>query len=370
MPCSKGEIFFIFRSCRATIVFHLFLAVLLCTAFSPGCGKSKPKSAVQTIFSARVETDQAGRQPVIVLSRQGAHPCEARIAPRAGANLFSLIYEGKELIYSPAELDKFDGSRPGIPVLYPSPCRLAGGKFTFDGESYNFGTNRDNTWIHGLVRTEPWEYDTPAADKSGAGVLTWIDFSPGSPLYEKFGYDHRLSLLFTLDEKGLRLEYKVHNRDSRKLPFGFGVHPYFNYPGPRSEAYVRVPAELQMEMENLIPNGNLLKVEDTPYDLRQPKAIGNLPMDNVFFPMTPQRSSYIEYRQAGVRLTLTASKEFTHLIVWNDLSNPFFCVENMTCSPDVYNLYSRGFEKESGLRTVPPQSTSEGWIHYLIESIQ
>ena len=363
-----------FSACRNQVFSSLFsllcCAAILCGLSVFGCAEKKPESEIKSLYSSRVETEDTGRQPVIVLSRQGEHPCEARIAPRAGANLFSLIYEGKELIFSPSEVEKFDGSRPGIPVLYPSPCRLAEGKFTYAGESYNFGTNRDNTWIHGLVRTEPWEYDTPASDKNGASVLTWIDFSPGSLLYEKFGFDHRLSLLFTLDEKGLRLEYQVTNRDSRELPFGFGVHPYFNYPGQRGEAYVCVPAEQHMEMENLIPNGKLLKVENTPCDLRQPKAIGNLPMDNVFFPITPQRSAYIEYSETGVKLILTASREFTHLIVWNDPSNPFFCVENMTCSPDIYNLYSRGFEKESGLQKVPPQSTSGGWIHYLIESIQ
>lgn len=369
MPCSKGDVFYIIKACRPVVVFSLFPAVLLFTTLSSGCGKSGPESLVQTTFNARVETDHTGKQPVIVLTRQGEHPCEARIAPRAGANLFSLVYDGKELIYSPSEMERFDGSMPGIPVLYPSPCRLTEGKFTYDGKSYNFGFNRGNTWIHGLVRTEPWEYDTPVSNESGASVQTWIDFTPGNPLYEKFGFNHRLSLIFTIDEKGLRLEYQVINRDSRELPFGFGVHPYFTYPGPRDQAYVSVPAEYHMEMENLIPNGKLLKVEDTPYDLRQPRAIGNLPMDNVFFPLAPQRSTFIEYHETGVRITLTASQEFTHLIVWNDPSNPFFCVENMTCSPDVYNLYSAGFEKESGLRKVPPQSTGGGWIHYLIENI-
>ncbi|MBN2289151.1 MAG: aldose 1-epimerase [Candidatus Glassbacteria bacterium] len=345
-------------------------AALLCGVLASGCGEKAPEQPAPPPFSARVETDKTLGRPVVVLARAGALPLEARIAPGAGANLFSLTCQGQDPIYPPDSMAGFDGSRPGIPVLYPSPCRLTSGRFAFDGVSFDFGINRDGNWIHGLVRNEPWEHGPPAADQHGARVLTWIDFRPGSPLYEKFGFDHRLSLLFSIDDQGLRIGYKVENRDSRRLPFGFGVHPYFNYLGPRDQAYVQVPAGEQMELADLIPTGRLEKVEGTATDLRQPTQVAGRAIDNVYFGMTPQQQARIEYRQAGIRISLTASEAFRHLIVWNDPANPFFCVENMTCSPDVFNVYARGFEEESGLQVVPPHGSSEGWIRYLVETME
>ena len=281
------------RSRLAACSFFLFGAAFLCGVFYTGCAKPQQSPAEQTSFSARVETDKTIGRPVVVLSRKGAHPLEARIAPGAGANLFSLIYDGKELLYSPTPQDEFDGSRLGTPVLYPSPCRLTAGRFTFDGESFDFGTNRGDTWIHGLVRSEPWQYETPTADEHGARVLTWIDISPGGPLYEKFNFDHRLILLFTLDEKGIRFDYQVQNRDSRRLPYGLGLHTYFDYLASRTETYVCVPAEEQMELMNLVPTGSLEKLEGGPFDLRQPRPVGKLALDNVYFGMTPERPAFI-----------------------------------------------------------------------------
>jgi len=370
MRVSKAGIFSFFSPVPTAGVSLLLTAALLPALFCPGCAVDKPEPAAQTSYSARVETDPASGLAVVVLTREGAHPLEARIAPEAGANLFSLVYQGTELLYTPPSLADFDGSRLGTPVLYPSPCRLARGRFSFDGEDFDFGTNRGDTWIHGLVRSEPWQYEAPAANEGGASLLTWIDISPGSPLYEKFNFDHRLSLLFTLDEKGIRLAYEVKNRDSRRLPYGFGLHTYFDYVGGRDAAYVCVPADEQMGLANLVPTGSLEKLEGSPFDLRQPRAVGNLALDNVYFGMTPQRPAFIEFRKAGVKISLTASGEFTHLIVWNNLDNPFFCVENMTCSPDVYNVYSKGFAGESHLMIVPPQGVSRGWVHFIIGALE
>jgi len=148
------------------------------------------------------------------------------------------------------------------------------------------------------------------------------------------------------------------------------VHPFFNFPGPRREVYLSVPAGQHMELENLVPTGRLLQVEGTSYDLRQPRSMAELTVDNVWFGMKTEQPAYIEYRQAGIRLTLKASEEFTHLVVYVQPENPFACVENLTSCPDAQNLYSRGFEEESHLLVVPPNGVSRGWIHYVIEPLE
>ena len=349
--------------------------VLVCAAAFGGCGSREAgetglnQTAEKLSFSSRVETDSASGKQVVVLRQEGGHALEARICPGAGANLFSLVFDEVPLILGPESLATFDGSEYGMPVLYPTPCRIPWGKFSFEGRSFDFGVNREDTWIHGLVRATAWEYAEPTSDSLGARVTVTLDFFPDGPLYKKFGYDHSLSLEYSLDRWGLKISYAVKNRGAERLPFGLGFHPYFNYPGSRDEVYLSVPAKGRMEMTDLVPTGAIDKLEGL-YDLTQPRQVAGLKLDDVFVGMVPERPAVLEWRSSGVRLTLTSSAEFTHLIVYDQPENSFFCVENLTCSPDAHNLYAKGFAEESHLLIVPPGGESRGWVQYVIEGIK
>jgi len=314
-------------------------------------------------FSAVVETDSETGQKVIVLERGGASPLVARIAPQSGANLYSLQYEGRELLHVPQSLDKLPGFRYGTPVLYPTPNRVAGGKFTFEGRSFDFGLNDGDRFLHGLVHSVPWEYDQPKADERGASVLTYLDFSPGGPLHRLFGFDHRLSLKFTVDSLGVRFDYAVENRDSLSLPYGIALHPYFIYLGAREETYLTVPARGHMQAVNLMPTGVVEPLEAGPYDLSGGRPLSELDLDDVYIGMVPEKPAFIEYRDAGVKITLKASARFTHMVVYTQQPS-FFCVENQTCSTDAHNFYARGLKDVSHLLLVPPGGTDTGWIHF------
>ena len=364
---------FINRSAISASGIILTGAILLVAFFPSGCGRKDPGAQAPATgsftYNFRVEKDSQSGHTVVALVRQGGRrSLEARIAPTAGANLFGLSYGETELILGPDSMEKFDGSRFGTPVLYPTPCRIPGGKFTFLGRKFDFGINRDDTHIHGLVRNQPWQYEPPQVDGNGVSFRTWIEFAPGSPLYKKFGYDHTLSLVYNLDERGLRIACEVRNRDSEALPYGFGFHPYFNYPGAREEVFLKVPATGRMLMENLIPTGGIAELAGK-YDLRQSTRVADVVLDDVFTGMVPEQPAVIEWWASGVRLTLEASSEFTHLIVYDQPENAFFCVENLTCSPDAHNLYAKGYEKESGLKIVPPGGKSGGWVRYVVDEI-
>src|ERR1700716_2528100 len=52
-----------------------------------------------------------------------------KLAPNAGANVFSISYKGTELIKSPKSLKELPGFAYGVPVLYPTPNRVRDGVF-------------------------------------------------------------------------------------------------------------------------------------------------------------------------------------------------------------------------------------------------
>ena len=350
-----------------SLVRAVLVPALVCCAAA--CGGKKEEVKVTPEFSARVETDQASGQNVIILERAGEHPMSAKIAPGSGANLFSLVYEGHELLYAPADLNLLPGYRYGTPVLYPAPNRVAKGQFTFEGRTFDWGVNEKDRFLHALVRSVPWEYEEPTAGSDGAAVLTYIDFTPGSELHDKFPFDHRLNLRFQLTSGGLEIEYEVVNRDSLTLPFGFALHPYFTFLGDREQVYLCVPAESHMQAVDLMPTGELESLDASPYDLRTPTPVKDLVLDEVYYGMRPQAPAWLEYRKTGIKVTLEASSEFTHMVVYAQPQNDFVCVENQTCSTDAHNLYARGLTEVSHLLFAPPNGNASGLIRVRVEPL-
>lgn len=348
----------------------LFLAAgLVWTLFYSGCGRKEEQKMELGLYSAWVETDSASKQPVVVLERRGDYPLRAKIAPKSGANLFSLNYKGQELLHGPSKLADLPGYRFGTPVLYPTPNRVAKGQFTFQGTTFNFGINEKDRFLHGLVHSVPWEFDAPKVDTVCARVRTYLDFAPGTSGYDKFNFHHRLSLTFTLDKEGIRFDYEIENRDTKTLPYGFALHPYFNFLGAREDAYLCVPAQAHMEAVDLMPTGRLEKLDGSPYDLRQPTEVAPLVLDEVYYGMKPDLPAYIEYKSSHVRIELASSVEFTHMVVYAQPQNPFFCVENQTCSTDAHNLYARGLQDVAHLLFAPEGGKSTGWIQFRISPL-
>ena len=68
-------------------------------------------------------------------------------------------------------------------------------------------------------------------------------------------------------------------------------------------------------------------------------------------------------------LTLEASELFTHSVVYTPAGQPFFCVENQSCSTDAHNLYARGLEKEAHLTVLPPGASLSAYIEMVVSDM-
>ena len=293
-----------------------------------------------------------------------------RICPDGGANLFSYTLGETELLRAPTELKALQGRRgAGILVLYPTPNRVRDGKFAFEGREFKFSDDGQTT-IHGLALSRPWnsappEFVMTEGAVSGVAVEAWMDFEPGSSQFERFPIRHRLALRYSLTASGLRADVRIKNRDSARLPFGFALHPYFRLLGAREETFLQVPAEKKMEATpDLLPTGKLLALDGAPFDLRQPRKLSELALDDVFLGMSSAKTAGYEARDAGLALTLQASDDFTHVVVYTPKDRPFFCIENQTCSTDAHNLYARGLKEESHLLVIEPGGDWTGWVEF------
>lgn len=316
-------------------------------------------------FSHRVETDSKTGWKIVELKHQPggtSEPLAARIAPAAGSNLYSIKLGETELLVQPPELSALPGNRYGFPILYPTPNRVRDGKFTFDGVTYSFPPNNRGNFIHGLVHSLPWQMNEPTSDRNGARLETWLDWNSSQPNFRLFPIEHRLHVNYTMTPGGVRIEFAVENRGDRRLPFGFALHPWFRILGARAQTYLHVPARKHMEAVDLLPTGKLADLEGSPLDLRKPVSLEGLKLDDVYWGLTPDRVPGYEARDHGIAVTLGASREFTHMVVYTPAGRPYFCMENQTCSTDAHNLDARGLKKESHLLVAQKGKPATGWV--------
>jgi aldose 1-epimerase len=296
---------------------------------------------------------------------------EALIAPAAGSNLFSLAVDGHELMYQPDILGELDQQRAGTPVMFPTPNRVRDSRMTFEGRTFTFPPNSGANFIHGLARKVPWAVGKLGQGRGAAWGETSLDWDRKQPEFALFPIPHRLSIRYALDRTGLRFTYKVENRDRRaRLPYGFGLHPYFRVPGERGEVSMQVPLARRMASEGYLPSGQLVPVAGTGHDLRKLTPLPGLALDDVYFGLVPPKAARFRLARPPLEVRLAGSTAFTHVVVYTPPDRPFFCIENQTCSTDAHNLHAAGKKTVANLLVVAPGKTARGWIEWKIKRLE
>ncbi|MEM7477031.1 MAG: aldose 1-epimerase [Planctomycetota bacterium] len=288
-----------------------------------------------------------------------------KVAPASGANVFSIRVNDVEYLHPPETAEKLAGVGCGVPILYPTPNRVRAGKFTFEDQAVQFPMKPKGRWfIHGLVNRHPWEKPVSKIAHDHVAVTFTADFSEGTDLWKQFPFPHRIKLQVEVREARVRWTYTVDNTDGNKsVPFGFALHPYFKYQGEREQTFLTIPATHMMESEDRMPTGALIAADDLDLELGEPMTLAGKSLDDVFWGMKPSEPTRIEFRDVRRQIQISASKEYTHLVVWTP-DRSYFGVESQTCSTDAHNLYAAGKVEEAHLQICPPEETMSGWVEY------
>jgi len=288
----------------------------------------------------------------------------ARLAPDAGCNLFSIEVDGVEFLRVPDDTRRLRGVGYGTPILYPTPNRVRGGKFVFRNREFNFPQNNSENFIHGLVHSVPWQVADSGTDDQGAWIEAELEFNADMPGYQNFPLPHRLQLRIFVTDGAVEWTYRVDNTNGKKtIPFGFALHPYFLYQGKRAGTFLKVPASHWMEAENLLPTGRLIPLAETEFDLRRPTSLAKLRLDDVFYGVLPERPVWVDFRDVGRRIILKSGPSFKHVVIYTP-EQPFFCVENQTCSTDAHNLHNAGYKRAAQLQVCEPGRTLSDTVRY------
>lgn len=312
--------------------------------------------------------DPDSKGEIYILNCSGASKMEARIKT-LGANLVLLSKDGKNIVDTGIRAD----SRPfgGTPVLYPTPNRVKDGIYRFKGKAYEMNKNGERVVLHGLVRDEVFNAAAPVVDGDSITLNVWLDFLPGTEIHDAgFPFAHRFGMGFTLKPTGIDISYTVENYTDGELPYGFGVHTFFMRLSGDEKTRVSLATDKVIECdENIMPTGNVINVGGTRFDMRKPLPVKDLQFDTDFFDYHTPESSVVYYDTLGYKLTINTTDDFNHIQFFVNPGNPFFCVENMTCSINAHNLYDGGMVKESGLIILPPKGKKTGVISIEISAI-
>ncbi|SEF64137.1 aldose 1-epimerase [Nonomuraea solani] len=149
--------------------------------------------------------------------------------------------------------------------------RIAGGTFTLDGVEFRLPLNNGPNSLHG--GTEGFDSQVwTIAERTGSSVTLTLTSPDGDQ-----GYPGTLtaSVTYTLADDALRIDYTAET--DAPTVVNLTNHSYFNLKGGGDvlDHVIRMEAEHYLPVdEDKIPTGELAKVKDTPFDFREPHALG------------------------------------------------------------------------------------------------
>ena len=152
--------------------------------------------------------------------------------------------------------------------------RIGAGKFTLDGKEYNTPLNNNGQTLHGGLKGVDmvvWDVEY-VADNAITLHLLLPDGTDGFP------GNLDITMTYTLTEEN-EFEVTYHAKTDKKTFVNLSHHSFFNLKGEAggtiTDHILSIKADAITPVDaNLIPTGELMPVEGTPFDFREPHAIG------------------------------------------------------------------------------------------------
>ena len=245
--------------------------------------------------------------------------------------------------------------------LIPFSNRIAWGRFSFGGESFqldrNFGdhphTIHGNAWQrawdvlrHGTSTVELVLHHDPAADPTGGS---------------HWPYRYTAKLLYALKPDELDVTITLTNTDPRDQPVGLGLHPYQPC-SPKTSLAFRA-GSVWHTGEDSLPDARLPAEGHWSFDPGH--VIAGPPLDNCYAEWTGRAT--ITRPEHGIRLTIAGDDIFRHVVVYTPEDKPYFAVEPASNMTDAVNRMDT--VPDHGLRVLRPGDTLQRQVRFTVEDL-
>lgn len=275
------------------------------------------------------------------------------IVPSIGGSVSHFRFDDTHLMRALNEADRTAGNVLGVAMfpMVPYANRIAGNAFDFDGKTYRFDTNNppEKFHVHGTGWHRPW---TIASQSEREALLTLEVLDPGA------AYAYSASQRFAVDDQGLSVSMRITNAGPVAMPFGFGLHPWFDRDPDVTlqfaarQYYLEEPDGVSGDPISLPPELDFATARALPQRWRNSDYGG---WDGI---------ATIRYPARGVQLTMRAEPMFRHLMVYADPKSPVFCVEPQTNASGAFNRSGGLTDPDQGVIVLQPGASASGGIRF------
>ncbi len=221
---------------------------------------------------------------------------------------------GRELIWQ-RDPAYWSGSAP---VLFPIVGRLKEDRYELDGKHYEMGGHGIvRKRVFNVLRHEPAELE--------------LRFRADDQSLQSYPFQFDLHVTFRLQGARLLVDYCVHNKDTRLMPFTIGSHPAFALRAGSafSEYSIEFSEPETLDLYRL--DGTLIgtAVQRNFLQARRALALRNDMFDNdalIFKNIRSQNISIIN-NSTSERLVTVDTRGAPHLGIWSKPNASYLCIE-------------------------------------------
>lgn len=298
----------------------------------------------------------AGVNSVLVLSSEGA---SVRLVPQAGGRVSSLQLMSPTLgavdVLHPYPENFFDPIRwakGGIYPLMPYSNRIADATIRVGGEVVSLLAHPDAVphSLHGNAHAQRWE--AVASSENSATLELNSDASQAWP------WRYRATQTFELTRSALKVRLTLCNSDTRTMPAGMGLHPYFRH-HPDVLLTYSATTHWHATPEFLAHSSRPLAAHERYEQARR------LPDGGMTEYVGGWAGSLTVGLPEGARLQLRADPPINHLVVHRPDSAAYLCLEPVSHVANGFNLAALGVA-DTGTHYLQPGECLTGDITFTL----
>jgi aldose 1-epimerase len=255
--------------------------VLAAAAMMVSCGgqKSEQASGLELMKRENFQTTVDGKKVDLYTLTNGTITMQVTNFGARVVSLWTPDKEGKmaDIVLGYENIDRYvnnTGERFLGAVVGRVANRIGDGKFTLDGKEYTTPQNNNGQTLHGGLKGVDmvvWDVEY-VADNAITLHLLLPDGTDGFP------GNLDITMTYTLTPEN-EFEVTYHATTDKKTIVNLSHHSFFNLKGEAggtiTDHILTIKADAITPVDaNLIPTGELLPVDGTPFDFREPHAIG------------------------------------------------------------------------------------------------
>lgn len=265
--------------------------------------------------------------------------CTVVVDPDMGLTVESFTFQGEELLHQDSAR-KRAGRTYGIPILFPTPNRVANDRYVFNDKMVP-------AVMHGFLRHRVFDIES----RSDTHIAGRITFDGSEPL---FPYDAEVLVTISLIGSTLRWEFHLTNTGDEPFGYGLALHPFFvKKKGMTLETNGH---------QRLVTDENMLPTEEIVEE-RPSSDVDTLASDAIFRCDGPSTSTL---RGDGIELKILGSPAFGYTVVYTGLESAFICIEPQSCAINAHNLAD---QELAALQVLEGNQEHLHWVEMMLSNV-